>query len=149
MKDILREDYKKILESIPIPCVDIIIVRNNKIFMVKRKNNPAKGEWWMPGGRILKNESLEAAAIRKSYEETGLNVKIIKPLIFEETIFDEPSIEGVKSGAHTVNVSFLAEARSNGEKIDEQSSDYKWADKIEKEWPPYVKKVVAASGVFS
>ena len=57
--EIPKEKYKYILEVMPVACVDIIIVHNKKIFIAKRKNEPARGEWFIPGGRILKNEHLK------------------------------------------------------------------------------------------
>ena len=60
--------YKKILEYIPICCVDVVICHFNKILFVKRNTEPAKNEWWFPGGRVYKNEMLEETAIRKAYE---------------------------------------------------------------------------------
>jgi colanic acid biosynthesis protein WcaH len=148
MKNIPEETYRQIVEFMPITCVDLIIRHNNKILMVKRKNRPAKGEWWMPGGRILKNETCEDAAIRKAKEESGLDVKIVKPLIFEETIFEDSNLDGIKTGTHTINVSFLLDAKGDDVSLDDQSAEYIWADRIDESWPSYVKHVIDASGVF-
>jgi colanic acid biosynthesis protein WcaH len=115
------------------------------MLLVKRENDPAKGQWWPPGGRILKNEKLESAAIRKCKEEVGLDVEIIKPLTFDETIFKEPSIKGVTSGAHTINVSFLARAKNNNPALCDQSSDYKWVSQVDEDLHPYVKKLLLLS----
>ena len=37
-----------------------------------RNNEPGKGVWFTPGGRILKGESLEEAVTRVLRKETGL-----------------------------------------------------------------------------
>ena len=137
------------MELIPIACVDLVIVYNGKIFIAKRIGEPAKNQWFLPGGRILKNEHLKEAVIRKAKEETGLDVKIIKPLIFDETIFNESSMEGVKSGSHTINLSYLLEAKNNEVVLDKQNSEYKWIDEIDENWNPYIRKVLIASGILS
>ena len=141
--------YKEIIELMPIVCVDVIIYYKNKVLLVKRKNEPAVGEWWMPGGRLLKNETLENAAIRKAHEETGLKVRIVRPLIFGETIFKESNLEGIKTGTHTVNVSYLLEAENDKVRLDSQSSNFIWADKIDKSWPQYVIDVIESSRIFN
>ncbi len=52
------------------------IVRNdkNELLLIK---GPRRG-WEMPGGQVEEGESLEAAAIRETKEETGIDVEIIK-----------------------------------------------------------------------
>jgi ADP-ribose pyrophosphatase YjhB (NUDIX family) len=38
---------------------------DNALLLLRTKNEPAKGEWWFPGGRIKKGESLEQASHRE------------------------------------------------------------------------------------
>jgi colanic acid biosynthesis protein WcaH len=63
-------DYKKFLEQMPVVCIDAIIMNNNgQYLLIKRKNEPLKGDYWVPGGRLLKNETLNDAVLRKVKEE--------------------------------------------------------------------------------
>lgn len=129
--------YKKIQEVIPICCVDILILnKKNEFLLLKRNNEPARGLWWIPGGRILKGELIEKAAIRKAEEETGLKVKIKKLIGVKETIFKK-GVFG--KNVHTVNITFLAYANNNEVKMDNQNSEYKWFKKIDKSFDPYIK----------
>ena len=80
-------EYKSILSSLPILCVDLVIINNGKFLLLKRENEPAKGEYWFPGGRILKLETIKSAALRKVKEEVNLECDFQHIISIEETIF--------------------------------------------------------------
>jgi colanic acid biosynthesis protein WcaH len=129
MNFINQELYDKILENIPIICVDGVITNNeNKILFTRRENEPAKGEWWFPGGRLLKNESLKDAIIRKVKEETNLDVFIVSYLGFTETIFNTGPFD---IPVHTINFTYHLSLNSYDLKIDSLHSDFIWSDKID------------------
>ncbi len=67
--------YKKIVELVPILCVDIILTYKEKFILVKRATEPLKGEWWVVGGRAFKGEKTINTARRKVREELGLKIK--------------------------------------------------------------------------
>jgi ADP-ribose pyrophosphatase YjhB (NUDIX family) len=66
--------YNEIVKLMPIPSVEAIIVKDGKLLFLRRKNDPANGQWWFPGGRIRMGESIEEALLRDVKEETGLTV---------------------------------------------------------------------------
>lgn len=100
--------YKKILEQIAIPCVDIVLLSDAGVLLLLRDNEPAKGMWWLPGGRILKGETIQEAASRKIQEEVGLVISPKKCTIVgvKETMFDSGPFH--VSSVHTVNVVVVA-----------------------------------------
>src|SRR6185312_205096 len=78
-----REVYKMILDNVPLVCVDLVIVKENKAFLIKRNNKPCEGVYWVQGGRMLKNEGIEECGIRKAAAELNVpaaNIKITKYL---------------------------------------------------------------------
>jgi len=42
--------YDQIICEIPIPSVESVIVINGASLFLKRKNDPALGQWWFAGG---------------------------------------------------------------------------------------------------
>jgi 8-oxo-dGTP diphosphatase len=57
-----------------------IIVRNDRVLMVRRAVKEGELMWQFPAGAIEGDESAEAAAVRETLEETGLTVEAIKLL---------------------------------------------------------------------
>jgi len=60
----------------PIVGVGAVIVDGRKIVLVRRKHEPLKGHWSLPGGMVEIGEALEAALAREMLEETGLVVDV-------------------------------------------------------------------------
>ena len=62
-------DYKN-----PIPTVDAIIQKSSSILLVKRKKEPYKNQFALPGGFVNEGETIEEAIEREVYEETSLKI---------------------------------------------------------------------------
>lgn len=58
--------------------VGILLIRDNKLLLVKRKYDPDAGYWSIPGGHLDLGERVEEAAEREAFEETGFKVKVSK-----------------------------------------------------------------------
>ncbi len=140
--------YKKIVEVIPIPCIDVAARYKGKLLLLKRKDKPLKDQWCFPGGRIHKNESFKEAAKRKLNEETNLNFKFIKLFGPYETMFPD-ALFGVKTGTHTINTLALVEVSDiHHLKLDKSHSESKLFSKIDKNWHPYVRKALKDCNFF-
>ena len=125
--------YDKILESIPIVCVDVAIQHNEHILLIKRLQEPAKGEWWLPGGRLYKGEDLEACAYRKAIEETGLECAVIDKLLIRPTIFDT---------VHSINLVYLLKTSEiSNLKSDGSWDKHRWVNR-NGDYHPYIKDVL-------
>ena len=53
---------------------------NISVLLIKRKYKPYKGEWAIPGGFVLNEESLEEAVERELHEETGIKINYLEQL---------------------------------------------------------------------
>lgn len=61
----------------PIPATCLVLIDNeDRVLLVKRRVDPKKGFWCLPGGFIELKETPEQAALRELEEETGLSGKI-------------------------------------------------------------------------
>lgn len=60
----------------PKPCSSVLIVKDGKVLLGRRRNDPYKGEYDIVGGFVEPGELPETAAVREAKEETGLDVTI-------------------------------------------------------------------------
>jgi colanic acid biosynthesis protein WcaH len=68
-----QEKSLHIIAATPLVSIDLIIYNpDGKILLGKRSNRPAKDFWFVPGGRIKKNEHLDNALRRISRQELGI-----------------------------------------------------------------------------
>jgi len=71
------EDFLTVVRSTPLISLDFIVENEQGEFLVgKRVNRPAKDYWFVPGGRVLKDESLERAFRRLTTAELGKEYRL-------------------------------------------------------------------------
>lgn len=58
----------------PIAGVGVVVFRNEEVLLVKRKKEPYKGQWSIPGGKQRLGETVTQTAHRELMEETGVEV---------------------------------------------------------------------------
>lgn len=88
--------YKKQYESLPYPPIfstaDAVVIQSGHVLMIKRRSEPGKGLWALPGGFVNANtdRSVEDAAIRELREETGIKVPapVLRGSIKRSRVFD-------------------------------------------------------------
>ena len=74
---ITEEQWKLFVNDCPIYAIDIILFNNEKgIIVGQRINNPAKDKYFVPGGRIYKNETRKNAFKRICNDEIGINLEL-------------------------------------------------------------------------
>ncbi|WP_219418250.1 NUDIX hydrolase [Pseudonocardia nigra] len=59
-----------------VPCVGgLAYDSNGRLLLVQRANEPGRGRWALPGGRVEAGEDDDAALVREMTEETGLVIR--------------------------------------------------------------------------
>ena len=96
-KPIPPSEWQAIVENVPLVSVDLVVEYDGGILLGKRENEPAKGEWFVPGGTVLKNEARTEAVHRVAKEELGESVVIDECLGTYEHFYDTSEIEDVDS----------------------------------------------------
>jgi colanic acid biosynthesis protein WcaH len=70
-----NNSFKQIVKDSVLIAIDLILINEeNKVLLGKRNNSPAKGFYFVPGGRVFKSENLDQALERISLQETGIRV---------------------------------------------------------------------------
>jgi bifunctional NMN adenylyltransferase/nudix hydrolase len=90
------ETYKKQYASLPYPPIfstaDAVVIQSGHVLMIRRRAEPGKGLWALPGGYVNANtdKSVEDAAIRELREETMIKVPapVLRGNIVRSKVFD-------------------------------------------------------------
>ena len=89
-------DYRKIWEAAPYPptfvTADAVVVHSGHVLLIKRRSQPGKGLWALPGGFVNQDETLLAAALRELREETRLKLPepVLRGGLKGQAVFDYP-----------------------------------------------------------
>jgi len=120
--------FKALVENAPLVAIDLLIERGGKFLVGARKNRPAKGFLFVPGGRIHKGESITRALERISAQEIGIKLAIdraealgVTEHLYDESMFDE------KTPTHYVVLPYkVAISEEETIRCDNQHSEMKW-----------------------
>lgn len=68
-----KETFRTVVRYAPLVSIDLVVINSQgQVLLGQRTNPPAQGFWFVPGGRILKNEPITEAFLRLSKIELGL-----------------------------------------------------------------------------
>lgn len=131
------ETFKSIIQHTPLISIDLI-VRNEagEVLLGKRVNAPAKGYWFVPGGRVRKNETLDDAFVRLVKEElcieSGITRADAKFLGVFEHFYDD-CVFGEGIGTHYVVLvyEFINKINLKFSILNAQHEHYKWVNELE------------------
>jgi mutator protein MutT len=114
---------KRLYPSQPIIGVGAVIICNGKILLEKRKNEPGKGKWSVPGGLVELGESVEQTVIREVKEETGLEVEKPEHIDVVDNIIRD---ESGRVKYHFVIIDYFMKLKGGTLKAASDAEELKW-----------------------
>jgi ADP-ribose pyrophosphatase YjhB (NUDIX family) len=112
----------------PLVGVGAVIVRENRVLLIRRGQPPLLGEWSLPGGVLECGETLREATMREAREETGLAVEVGEMLgVYERVIRDEDA----RVRYHYVLIDFLCRPVAGELKAASDAVEAGWFSRAE------------------
>ncbi len=105
----------------PVPTVDIILQRDSKILMIRRKRDPFKGRLVLPGGFVNEGEAVEEAVIRETMEETSLEIEPVEIL----GVYSDPRRDPRK---HIISVVFVGIIIGGTDNAGDDAEKIEWLE---------------------
>lgn len=128
------DDFKFVVDKTPLVSLDLVVQRpDGKVLLGKRINKPAQGVWFVPGGRVLKNERLGTAFKRLVMNEIGpgASIRSVRYLGLYEHFYKD-SMQDEKISTHYVVNAFAIELERNVSSLPkDQHSEYCWLSRTE------------------
>jgi nucleoside triphosphatase len=108
-------------QAFPEPTVGIFIF-NTRGELLLLRSHKWPGRWVVPGGHVELGERVEQAAVREAKEETGLEVRDLRFLCWQEFIYD-PSFWKKR---HFLFFDYACLADSTEVRLNDEAEEYRW-----------------------
>ncbi len=121
-------DFLRIVDGTPLVSIDLIL-RNERgqILLGRRTNRPAQGLWFVPGGRIRKNERVAEALLRISKRELGVEIPQAKLLGVFDHLYPDNFLGAPEVSTHYVVLGMEAAWPAGAAvQADDQHDQFKW-----------------------
>jgi ADP-ribose pyrophosphatase YjhB (NUDIX family) len=108
----------------PIPTIDIILFENsnsNKVLLIKRKKDPFKDYFSLPGGFVNEGEKVEDAVRREAEEELLVKVEPIDIL----GVYSDPNRD---PRGHIMSITFIVKIITGELKAGDGVAELKWIE---------------------
>ena len=129
-KRLEKKEFLEVLDRTKLVAIDLVVKDpNERILVGFRVNEPAKGTWFVPGGRIMKDETLEEAFERISEEEIGIKHSISEARLLGPFSHDYENNFYLEPGITTQYIVLAFELRLNNDKKPKnknQHSAFEW-----------------------
>lgn len=126
----MRREYPEA----PIVGVGAVVIDGTKVLLVRRGNEPLKGEWSLPGGAVELGETLQQGVVREVLEETGL---VVAPAGIVEVLDRITQDEVLQDGAsgrvryHFVLVDFVCRVTGGALREGSDADEVRWVAREE------------------
>ena len=105
-----------------------VVIKEDRVLLVRRGKPPSEGEWAIPGGSVELGETLQEAVRREILEETGISIRVGEPIhIFDDVRRDEAG----HIRFHYVILDFSGEFLSGELRAADDAKDARWVSPAE------------------
>nr|VFJ74262.1 MAG: ADP-ribose pyrophosphatase [Candidatus Kentron sp. FW] len=112
----------------PVPAVGAVVFKDQSVLLVRRGQPPNQGLWAIPGGSVQLGETLQMAAKREIWEETGIRIRAHRPIYFFDSIDKD---EAGKVRYHYVIVDLLADYLDGWPMAGDDAVEARWVTRSE------------------
>ena len=124
-----QREFLEVVARAPLVSIDLI-VRDaaSRVLLGLRRNAPARGCWFVPGGCVRKNETLDAAFARITHDELGVTARRADARflgVFEH-FYEENAGDQTGFGTHYVVLGHALPPGMSVTPPPEQHSEYRW-----------------------
>ena len=130
-----RDEFLTVVKNAPLVSIDLVIYNpDGKVLLGERTNEPARGTWFVPGGRICKDERLTDAFARISRAEVGVELKMAdaKLLGVYEHLYDTNFATRPGVSTHYIVLGYEVRLPAPLKNLpDAQHSHYRWSSPAE------------------
>jgi len=138
--------WHDIVANVPIVSVDLVVRHDGGVVLGKRTNAPARGEWFVPGGRVHKDERLDDAIDRVARAELGVEVEVESRLGTYEHLWTESEFDDVAT-KHYVTHGVVVTPRADRLDPDDQHDELRVFEPPFPDFHPYVEAYLRDAGV--
>ncbi len=104
------------------------VFRGDRMLLIKRGQEPSKGQWSVPGGAIELGEKIYDAVQREVREECGIEIEVARVVNVADSIVPD---EAGRVWFHYVPVYILARYVSGEAHADSDALDVRWVAREE------------------
>ncbi len=129
-RTLTSEEFLAVVDKTPLVSIDLVVRDQRRCVLLGiRVNEPARGFWFVPGGRIMKGETLDEAFLRISVKELGVHSSLADAkLLGAFTHLYDTNFAGIAGiGTHYVVLAYELGLAIELEQIPQQQhSRYRW-----------------------
>jgi colanic acid biosynthesis protein WcaH len=140
------DEWRTVVRNVPIVSVDLVVRHEGGVVLGRRENDPARGEWFVPGGRVRKDEPLVDAVHRVARDELGVEVTVERRLGAYEHFWEESEFDDVATKHYLAN-GFVVRTTGGTLTTDDQHASLRTVEPPVPDLHPYVEAYLRDAGL--